>query len=138
MTVRRKIGIAAIALFTLALVVLAVVPLLFRDQIAERVRAGIERRVEAQVDWSSVGVSFFRDFPNLTLRLEGLTVVGVNAFVGDTLVQMDGFRLELDAGSLLGGIRGTRPFLVRSVRLDRPDARLRVLEDDLRWFRFDP
>ena len=56
-------------LLVLVLVLLLVLPLLFRDRIAERVpRTAANRNVNARVDWRDVGLSFFRHFPNLTLR----------------------------------------------------------------------
>ncbi|HEV2086436.1 MAG TPA: hypothetical protein VGR09_15275, partial [Gemmatimonadales bacterium] len=61
----------------LLLVLLLVLPLLFRDRIAQRVKTAVNQNVNARVDWSDIGLSFFRHFPNLTLTLDGLTAVGV-------------------------------------------------------------
>ena len=94
-----------------------------------RVHAEVDGAVDAQVDWAGVGLTFFRDFPNLALRLDGLTVVGLDPFAGDTLLSMERFRFVLDAGCLIPGWKGTGPFLVRSVQLGGPAVRLMVLPD---------
>ncbi len=129
MTVRRKVLIALGALFAGILIVLLAVPLLFKDRVAARARAAIDDAVDAQVDWSGVGLTFFPDFPNLTFRLTDLSVVGIGRFEADTLVSMERFGIVLDVGSVIGAWRKGTPILVRSVRLDQPAVRLRVLED---------
>src|ERR1700675_1846498 len=75
------------ALLVLLLTLLLVLPMLFRDQIAQRVKTAVNQNINARVDWSDVGLSFFRHFPNLTLTLDGLTAVGVDRFQSDTLAQ---------------------------------------------------
>ncbi|NQU41679.1 hypothetical protein HQ520_00225 [bacterium] len=129
MTRSRKILIVAAAFVGVVLAALVVLPFLFKDRIAARAHAEVERAVDAQVAWGDVGLTFFRNFPNLTLRLDDLSVVGNDPFAGDTLLLMGGFRLVLDAKSLIGAFRGTDPILVRSIQLDEPAVHLRVLED---------
>ncbi len=129
MSLGKKILIAAGALLGLLLVVLLALPLLFKDRIVARAHTAIDAAVDAHVDWSGVGLSFLRDFPNLTFSLDDLTVVGVDRFAADTLVAMDRFGLVLDLGSLFGAWRRGAPVRVRSVQLDRPDLHLIVLED---------
>src|ERR687897_143530 len=82
---RRTIFIAGASILALLLLLLLVLPMLFKDQIAERVKIAVNQNVNAQVDWRDVGVSFLRQFPNLTLTLDDLTAVGVDRFKGDTL-----------------------------------------------------
>ncbi len=48
----------------------------------------MNRSVNARVDWRDVGLTFFRNFPNLTLRLDDLTVANEGRFTGDTLAQV--------------------------------------------------
>ncbi len=129
MTTPRKIALWFLGVVAFLLVVLAVVPLLFRDQIVARVKTAINGAVNARVDWKDAGVTFFHDFPSLTLRLDGLAVSGVGAFRGDTLAAMDRFRLVLELGSVLAAARGTGPVVVKAIELDRPTARLLVLPD---------
>jgi len=129
---KRPPRILAIAgtLIALVLVLLAVLPYLFRDRIAQRVKTAVNENVNARVDWSDVGLSFFRHFPNLTLTLDGLTAVGVDRFQGDTLAAIRHFRVSLGLPSVLTNVMGgSGPIVVRTVELDHPRLRLLALED---------
>lgn len=129
MPTRKKVLLTAGAAMAALLAVLLVAPVLFKDRIEVRVRGEIERATRVHVAWSDVGLTFFRDFPNLTLSLRDLTVVGTDRFAEDTLAAVGSLRLALDAGSVLSTLRGRGPIVVRSVRIGEPDLRLRVLED---------
>ncbi|MEP7104837.1 MAG: AsmA family protein, partial [Chloroflexota bacterium] len=128
---KRPTRLLAIAgtLIVLVLALLFVLPLLFRDRIAQRVKAEVNRSLAARVDWRDAGLTLFRDFPNLTLTLDDLTTVGVNRFQGDTLAAVRHLRVVLDLASVLGNVMGGRPIVVRAVELDQPRLRLIALED---------
>jgi hypothetical protein len=126
----RTIFIAAGALLAIILVLLLVLPLLFKDTIAERVKTAVNQNVRAQVDWSDVGVSFFRHFPSLTLTLDGLTAVGVDRFQGDTLAAVQHLGLSVSLPSVLRNVMGSSsPIVVRTIELDQPRLSLIALED---------
>src|ERR687886_3082565 len=99
--------IATIAtLIAVVLALLIVLPLLFRDRIAQRVKVEVNRNLDAHVDWRDVGLSFFRNFPNLTLTLDDLTTVGVGRFEGDTLAAVRHLRVVVNLPSVLGNVIG--------------------------------
>ena len=129
---KRPTRILAIAgtVILLLLVLLLVLPFLLRDRIAERVKLEANKSLDARVDWRDVGLTFFRDFPNLTLRLDSLTVAGKGKFEGDTLAAVRHFQVVLDLASVLGNVMGgDKPIVVRAVELDQPRLRLVKLED---------
>src|SRR5690606_16483651 len=117
----QEIGILRVSLLDL--------PIAQKGPIAARARAAVNESVNAQVDWSGVGLSFFHDFPNVTLGLDDLSVVGVDRFAGDTLARIGTFRVVLDARSVLRSVFGDGAIVVRSVRLEQPAVSLVVLED---------
>jgi hypothetical protein len=125
----KKVLLAAGGALALGLVVLAVLPFLFRDRIEARVRAEIERSSRVRVSWSDVGLTFFRDFPHPTFSLHDLAVVGTGRFDGDTLAAVRTFRLALGAGSVVRALRGSGPLVVRSVRVAEPVVNLTVDDD---------
>ena len=131
MTRRTRILAVAGTLIVLLLGLLVVLPLMFRDRIAERVKVEVNRTVDARVDWGDVDLSFFRDFPNLTLRLFDLTVTGLGRFEGDTLTSMHHLGVSMDLASVVGNALGGggKPIVVRSIELDRPRLSLIKLDD---------
>jgi hypothetical protein len=129
MTRPKRILAGVGGLFILLLALLFILPLLFRDRIAQRVKAAVNENVNARVDWRDVGLTFFKHFPNLTLTLDDLTTVGVDKFQGDTLAAVRHLRVVLDLASVLGNVMGGRPIVVRAVELDQPRLSLIALED---------
>src|SRR5215210_4523884 len=125
---RVLVGLGAV--LALVLVLLLVLPLLFKDRIQERAKTAVNQNLNARVDWSDVGLSFFRHFPNLTLTLDGLTAVGVDRFHDDTLAQVRHLRISLSPPSVLQNVMGgSGPVVVRTVELDQPRLRLIALAD---------
>lgn len=125
----RKLALGLAAFVGALLLVLVAAPLLFKDRIVNRIKTQIDASVAARVNWDGMGLSLLRDFPNATLTLDGLSVVGVQRFEGDTLLAMRQAGLVLDLGSVIGNLRRGEPIVVREVALREPDVRLRVLED---------
>jgi uncharacterized protein involved in outer membrane biogenesis len=111
------------------LLALATVPMLFGGRIANRVKAEVNKSLEARVNWRDAGLSLFGDFPNLTLGLTDLSVAGTRRFAGDTLARVEQLEVVLDLASVLRNVRRGEPIVVRSVKLERPRLALKVLED---------
>jgi hypothetical protein len=120
---------AAIAALIALVLVLIALPLLLHDRIAQRAKLEVNRNLDARVDWRDVGLSFFRNFPHLTLSLDDLTTVGTGRFQNDTLATMRHLRVVLDVASVLGNVMGGKPLVVRAVELDQPRLALIELED---------
>lgn len=129
MTPIRRLVVAAGGAVLLMAAALVLLPLLFGGRIEAFVRSGLDRSLDARVDWRAAGVGLFRDFPDVTLSVAGLSVVGAGPFDGDTLAAVGRLQVVLDAGSVWRAWRGAGPVVVRSVRLEAPRVHLRVLED---------
>jgi hypothetical protein len=126
----RRIVIIGGAALALVLVLLAALPMLFASRIAARAKAELNRSLQARVDWRRAGLGLFHDFPNLTLRLDDLTTVGVGRFEGDTLAAIEQLRVVLDVATAVRSAMGSSaPIVVRAVELDRPRFSLLALED---------
>src|SRR5678815_2984856 len=118
MTTRRKVFLVVGSVLGLVLIALVTVPLLFADQIAARVKTEVNRAVNARVDWRDAGLSLFGDFPNLTLRLDDLSIAGKRLFAGDTLARIHRLGVVLDIGSVLRNYRAGDAIVVRSIELE--------------------
>ena len=126
----KRILVIMGGLIALVVVLLLVLPLLFREQIKQRVKVAVNQNVNAKVDWQDVSLSFFRHFPNLTLTLDDLTAVGVDRFQNDTLARVGHLGVSLGLPSVLSSaMGGSGPVVVRVVELDQPRLRLIALED---------
>jgi len=126
---RTRILVIVGVVIGLPLLALVTAPMLFGDRIAARVKAEANSAMNARVDWRDAGLSLFGDFPNLTLRLDQLSVAGAGKFAGDTLTKIDRLRVVLDLASVLRNVRNGDQIVVRAVELDRLIVSLKELED---------
>jgi hypothetical protein len=125
----RNITIGFGALVVLIVVVLLALPLFFRDTLNSRAKAEVNKAVNARVAWNGVGLSLIRDFPNVSLTLDGTSIIGNKPFEADTLLSMRKARVVLDAMSVVRYLRSNSAIVVREFVFDQPVVRLRKLAD---------
>ncbi|SDD21297.1 AsmA family protein [Williamwhitmania taraxaci] len=121
-----KIFLKSLGIF-LGVVILAMIliPLLFKSQIISKAESVINENVNATVTFSDVSLSLFRDFPNLSIALKDLSVVGIDKFKDDTLVAFSSFNLSVNLGSVISGDQ----IKVNSISLNNPKIYAKVLAD---------
>lgn len=107
------------------IILLVSLPYIFKGKIEETVKTEINKSVKAKVDFKSFGLSIITSFPNLSISLKGLTVIGIDKFENDTLVQFEAFKVKAD---LLSAIIG-ESIDVKAIILDEPKIHAIVLED---------
>lgn len=107
------------------LVLMLVLPLLFKGKIREKAQAEINKNLNASVTFGGAGLSMFSHFPDMTLKLKDLYIVGINEFKGDTLAGIPAFELTLDLMSVIKGDE----YEVSSIILKQPSILLKVLKD---------
>ena len=129
MTPLKKVLAIAGGAFVLLLLMLLLVPVLFKDRIAERIESEIDRAVDADVSWGDVELTLIRTFPSLTLGIRDLTVVGIDPFAGDTLASVGRLRVAMDFASVIRMARGRGPLMVRSIAVEEPVLHLSMLAD---------
>jgi hypothetical protein len=125
----RKITIGLGAFIIVVIGVLLAIPLFFRSRLEERAKVEVNKAVNARVSWNSIGLSLIRDFPNVSLTVNALTVVGVKPFNGDTLVSMRQARLALELVSVVRYLRSNSKIVVRELAFEQPVMRLQTLVD---------
>ena len=84
----------------------------------------INKNLNASVEFADLRLSLIRNFPNLSVTLTGMSVVGVDDFANDTLVSFAAFRTVVDIKSVISGDE----IVVRSILLDSP--RVKALVND--------
>ena len=125
----RKLALGLGALVASLLVVALVLPFMFEDRIAARLKSELASSVNATLGWEGTSLSILRDFPNVSLGMQRVSILGVAPFKSDTLLVMREARVALDVGSVIGYLRTGAPIVVREIALVQPDVRLRVLPD---------
>ncbi|WP_266203605.1 AsmA family protein [Pontibacter kalidii] len=121
----KKVAIGFFIFLALLLVAAVLVPVIFKDKIKLALDQQISESINAQVlyETDDVSLSLLRDFPNLSLGVENLTVVGVDSFATDTLARIPSFQMGLNLLSAFGD-----ELKVNSITLEEPVIRLLVLK----------
>jgi hypothetical protein len=119
-----QILLGAIALILLLLLIL---PSLFKGKIEQKVTEVINENITATVSFDEFSLSMFRHFPNLSMGLEGLTIVNKAPFAGDTLLHIGSFSASVDLWSAIAG----DGIEINSIIIDQPQAWLKVNEDSV-------
>src|SRR4030042_4693933 len=112
-------------LILLILLLIFTVPVIFKDKIRTKVEQVINESVNAQVKFENYSLGFFKNFPNLSFSLKGVSVVGIEKFEGDSFAGFKSFDLVFDLSSLLK----KTGYEVKSIILDQAVINAIVLED---------
>ena len=83
------------------LIVLIGAPFLFKGKIINVVNQQLEKNINAKASISDVNLSLLRSFPNLSVRLKDLCVVGIDEFEDDTLLAVKSFDVAVDIISVI-------------------------------------
>lgn len=113
-----------LGLIALILLILIVSPFLFKDKIQTLVKEAIDENIEATVNFSDVGLSFIRNFPNARVSVSELEIIGQELFSQDTLMQSEEIALVVDLLSVIGG----GEIKLNRVIVDQPKIVAKVLE----------
>lgn len=108
----KRVGIGLLVLIA----ILIAIPYLFKGQIMSKVKAELNKSLNAKVDFKDVDISLFRRFPRLAVALEELRITGVQHFDGDTLLAVRRLDLAVD---LMSAIKGDK-INVHNVSLQQP------------------
>ena len=114
-----------LGLILVILIALFTIPINFKDKIKTKVEQVINESVNAKVQFEDYKLGFFKNFPNLSFSLNGLSVVGVDKFENDTLAGFKSFSLVFNLASLLGD----SGYEVKSIVMDKAVINAIVLKD---------
>ncbi|MGV3638980.1 MAG: AsmA family protein, partial [Adhaeribacter sp.] len=122
----KKVFIGLGILLVVLVAAAALMPYLFKDKIKQVLDKQIEKSIAARVLYNTddVSLSVFRNFPNLSLTVDNLTVIGLDSFQRDTLAALPGFSMGLDLMSVISG----EELKVKSIHLQNPRIKLLVLK----------
>ena len=92
-------GITLLVLILLAFLI----PILFKKQITELVKKEINKSLTAKVDFADVSLSLFRHFPQVSIQINELSVVGTGVFEKDTLLSAENLHMSANLFSVIRG-----------------------------------
>lgn len=117
-----KISGISLGVFIILLIAL---PFLFKGKIIEQVKKEINKSLNAKVEWKDVDLTLFRSFPNFSLGIEKMSVVGVDRFAGDTLVNVEKLYVSINLFSVISG----DSYKIDGITLTKPNINLIVEKD---------
>jgi uncharacterized protein involved in outer membrane biogenesis len=124
MKIAKRIFITLGVLILLLLATAFIVPIFFKDKIMALVKKELNDQLDATTDFKDVDISLFRNFPHLSVSIEGLSIVGKESFKSDTLISAKSIDVALD---LMKAINGSYDIL--NIGLATPRIHAIVLED---------
>lgn len=111
----KKFFLFLAVLVAVVLVAAVTIPLAFRGKITQIVKREANEMLRAQLDFEKLDISLLRHFPNASLQLKGLTLVGQDRFAGDTIASVERISVVVDLWSIFGdeGFEVSKLFVVR-------------------------
>lgn len=113
----KKFAKVTAIVIAVVLAVALVVPMVLKGKIADIVKSEANKMLTARLDFEKLDISLLRHFPNASLELDGLTLIGgAEPFEGDTIVAADRISVVVNLMSLFGD----SGFEVRRILLGGP------------------
>ncbi|MGE4541202.1 MAG: AsmA-like C-terminal region-containing protein [Bacteroidales bacterium] len=116
--------ITIVIVFVLAFIL--ILPLFFKAEIVEIVKHELNKQVNAKVDFADADLSLIRHFPDFTLDLNQLSIIGTDAFEDDTLLNLEALSLRIDVLKALNG-----DYVIKELRFYKPFINLLVNKEGL-------
>ena len=98
----KKIIKISVLAFVLLLFTIIALPFVFQGKIEAAVKTAVNENINANVKWTDYGLSLLKSFPDMTISLDSLTVIGKSEFEGVALVSIPRLDISLDIMSLFG------------------------------------
>ena len=111
--------------FLLFIAFIILIPIIFKGKIIKLAEEQADKNLNAKVKFEDVSVSMIRNFPNLSVELKGLSVVGIDTFKNDTLIKFKSLRAGLNLMSVISG----DVIKINEIVLDNPVINAIVLHD---------
>jgi len=121
---KKSLKILLIAFFTI-LLILFIAPFLFKGKIMQLVKVQANENLNAKLEFSDLSLSLFRSFPAFSVRIEDMSLTGIDEFKLDTLVLFNYFQTDLNLASVIFGDQ----IEIKAIVLDKPIIKAIVLEN---------
>jgi uncharacterized protein involved in outer membrane biogenesis/uncharacterized protein YggL (DUF469 family) len=130
----KKILKITLSVIFFLLLVLLVAPFVFKGKIKDAVINELNKTLTAKIELGDIGLSFIRHFPNASITLENLNVIGENQFAADTLLSAKTINAVVNIKSFF-----TDRYEIKRVLLDKVNLNAHILPDGkANWDIFAP
>lgn len=99
----KKVLITLLVIVLLIVGALIAAPYLFKDEMVAFAKDAANEQLDATVDFGDFDLSFFRSFPNLSFRIEDVTVDNHAPFEGVRLAEIGALEFTINLMPLLNG-----------------------------------
>ncbi|MCB0820902.1 MAG: AsmA family protein, partial [Bacteroidetes bacterium] len=113
-------GIILVLLIAAAIII----PIAFKGKIMAKVQEEANKQLNANFSFDDIDISLFRNFPNLSVELENLSIVNKAPFQGDTLVAASSIGFSAGLFDLFAD-----DMSIKSIRINKGNINITVLED---------
>ena len=122
----RRILLGVVVFVVVLVAAVLAAPFLFKNKLRALADKQIAQRVRAKVQYdpADIDVSLLHSFPDLTLDIKNLRVIGLDSFSRDTLAYLPNLRVGLDVMTVIKG----QEIKINTVELERADLSLRRLK----------
>lgn len=122
----KKLFISLAVVLGLLFAAIIVLPIIFKDDIVELVKKQANENLNAKVNFNNdITLSLIKNFPNFTIGIKDMSIVGIGDFEGDTLVSWKDFEATVDIMTVIKG----EQISVRKIMLDEPRIHALVLSN---------
>lgn len=124
----KKLLITICAIITLLLIFVFTAPYLFKDKIIELIKKTANDNVNAKIEFDNqIELSLIKNFPDFTLGMNNISVIGIDSFSNDTLLHLKQFQATLDVMSVIKGEK----IKIEKVILNAPSIHAIILKSGL-------
>ncbi|MFO7869801.1 MAG: AsmA-like C-terminal region-containing protein [Bacteroidales bacterium] len=109
----------------LIVISLIVTPYVFRGKLLSMTKQEINKNLTAEVNFTDFSVSLFKHFPDFTITLSDLEIVGEEQFSQDTLLSVNNLLATIDVLSVFSG----ESIDIKEIMIHSPRIRLLTAQD---------
>jgi len=121
----KKVVKIVVGIFIALLLLIGILPFLFKDKIIQFVKDEANNNLNAVVDFGEFNLDLIHSFPDFSLHIENVSVKNVGDFEGKTLANIPDLRVKLDLMSVISGDE----IQIKRIALTNPTFGVYVLED---------
>ena len=127
----KKILIALLVFIVLIFTALIISPVLFEDDIKTKFKDLVNEQVNASIEFNDIDLSFIRNFPKASIKIEEFKIINTEVFNGSKLADIKGVELKMDIMGLINSIRNNSQINIQSIIIEDPEINLMILKNGL-------